>query len=536
MPDTELAYERGPQTPPVRDMTVGDLLRESAAAAPDRVAIVEGMADASARRRWTYAELLEQSEQCARALLARFSPGDHLAIWAPNIPEYTIFQCGAALAGMVMVTINPTFREVELEYCLRQSEAVACFAYPEFRTSPMLEIATTVSERLDQPITVVSFADWAEFIAEGDSECELPEVDPLGPAQIQYTSGTTGAPKGALIPHRGIVNDGHQAAIRAGAQDGAVWLAVLPMFHVGGCGYAGMGTLAMVGTLVPLLSFDAGVALRIIEEERVTIMNPVPTMVVAMMQHPAFATSDLSSLTSISSGGAPVPEEMVRRIEESLGVDFTIVFGQTEASGVITMTTTDDTADAKATTCGLPLPGIEVKIVDSYTGATCKRGETGELLTRGYHTMLGYHNDPEGTARALEPDGWMHTQDLCSMDDRGYIKVDGRIKDMIIRGGENIYPREIEDRLFKHEDIVDVSVVGIPDDYYGEIAAAFVKLVPGSTTTATDLDEFLRRDLTGYKVPGKWYRVDTLPQTLSGKIQKFAIKDKWREGEYTELR
>jgi fatty-acyl-CoA synthase len=534
MRDMNCAYEIGPSTPPVLDMTVGDLLRRTAAAAPERLAIVEGVLGTN-RRRWTYAQLLDESEACARALLTRFPPGAHVAIWAPNIPEYTIFQCGVALAGMVMVTINPTFRAAELEYCLRQSKAVGCFVSSEFRTNPMSDVAKEVAVRIAWPVDVVCFDQWNEFLASADRSRDLPVVDPLSPTQIQYTSGTTGRPKGALIPHRGIVNDGHQAALRAGAKAGAVWLAVLPMFHVGGCVYAGMGTLSMAGTLIPLVNFDADTALRLIEEEHVTIMNPVPTMIIAMMQSPGFESSDLSSLTAISSGGAPVPEDMVRRIEATLGVDFTIVFGQTEASGVITMTTADDTSDDKALTCGRPLPGIEVKIVDPVTGEICRRGETGELLTRGYHTMLGYHDDPEGTAAALEDDGWLHTQDLCSMDGRGYIKVDGRIKDMIIRGGENIYPREIEDELFKHLDIADVSVVGIPDDYYGEIAAAFVKFMPDAATTSHELDEFLRRTMTGYKIPGKWYVVEEFPQTLSGKIQKFAIRDKWREGLYKEL-
>ncbi|UZG59919.1 AMP-binding protein [Rhodococcus opacus] len=530
----DYAYERGPDQPAPEDLTVGEVLRRSAASAPERLAIVEGIAHPD-RRRWTYTELLEQAEACARALLRRYSPGDHIAIWAPNIPEYTIFQCGAALAGMVMVTVNPTFREAELEFCLRQSRAVACFVHPEFRGSPMLEIAGQAVGKLDRPVEITSFGEWNTFLASGDRSTELPEVDPVSPAQIQYTSGTTGRPKGAMLTHRGVVNDGYQAALRAGGQPGAVWLAVLPMFHVGGCVYAGMGTLGLAGTLVPLINFEAGAALRLIEEERVTIMNPVPTMILALMRDSAFETADLSSLKSISSGGAPVPAEMVRQIESKLGVDFTIVFGQTEASGVITMTTTDDSAEDKAQSCGRPLPGIEIKIVDPVDGSICRRGAVGELLTRGYHTMVGYYDNPEGTAAAFSEGGWMNTQDLCSMDERGYIRVEGRAKDMIIRGGENIFPREIEDELFKHDAVADVAVVGVPDEYYGEVAAAFVKLAPGANTSADELDTFLRPRLTGYKIPAKWYLAPEFPQTLSGKIQKFAIRDAWSAGQYQEL-
>ncbi|ODU07622.1 MAG: hypothetical protein ABS81_00510 [Pseudonocardia sp. SCN 72-86] len=515
-------------------MTVGDLLRRAVAMAPDRHAIVEGSADADDRRRWTYTELLRDAEACARALLARHPVGSHLGIWAPNIPEWTVFQCGAALAGMVIVTINPTFREAEARFSLTQSGAVACFTYPAFRGSPMLEIARRIQADLPTLRDVVSFDDWDTFLASGDPSLPLPEVDPSSAAQIQYTSGTTGTPKGAMIPHRGVVNDPRQAAVRAGGQEGAVWLAVLPMFHVGGCVLAGMGVMSLAGTVVPLVNFDAGLALQLIEEERVTITNPVPTMVAAMMQHPSFTSRDLSSLRSLVSGGAPVPAEMVRSFEKALGVDFTIVFGQTETSGVITMTTADDTAEDKTLTCGRPLPGVEIKLVDPVTGQIVPRGTTGELLTRGYHTMLGYLDRPAETAETLEADGWLHTGDLAVMDDRGYIAINGRIKDMIIRGGENLFPREIEDELFQHPALAGAAVIGVPDDYYGEIVAAFVKVRDGATTTAAELTDFLRPRLSGYKIPARWYFVDDYPQTLSGKIQKFAIRQQWEAGDYAE--
>jgi fatty-acyl-CoA synthase len=532
--DDSLSYATGPAEPPVLDMTVGDLLRRVVEMAPDRFAIVEGSEDQQSRRRWTYSELLRDAEACARTLLARYPVGSHVGIWAPNIPEWTVFQCGAALAGMVIVTINPTFREAEVRFSLEQSGAVACFVYPEFRGSPMLAIAQRIHADLPTLQDVFSFADFDAFLASADDTIQLPEVDPLSAAQIQYTSGTTGTPKGAMIPHRGIVNDPRQAAVRAGGQEGGVWLAVLPMFHVGGCALAGMGVMSLAGTVVPLLNFDAGLALKLIEEERVTITNPVPTMVAAMMQHPTFATRDLSSLRSLISGGAPVPAEMVRSFEKALGVDFTIVFGQTETSGVITMTTADDTAEDKALTCGRPLPGIEIKIVDPESGETLPRGERGELLTRGYHTMLGYLNLPEASAATLEPNGWLHTGDLASMDPRGYIAVNGRIKDMIIRGGENLYPREIEDVLYQHPALAGAVVIGVPDDYYGESVAAFVKLKEGATVTDQELVDFLRPKLSGYKIPAHWYFVDEYPQTLSGKIQKFVLREKWEKGYFSE--
>lgn len=529
-PDGSRAHAIGPDDPPVLDMTVGDLLRRAVAMAPERAAIVEGVPGPD-RRRWTYRELLRDAEACARALLARYSPGEHIAIWAPNIPEYTVFQCGAALAGMVMVTINPTFRAAELTFSLRQSKAVACFTYSEFRGNPMLETAQKAAAELPDLREVVCFDDWVAFLASGDLTAALPVVSPTSAAQIQYTSGTTGTPKGAMIPHRGLVNDPRQSAVRAGGREGAVWLALLPMFHVGGCVLAGMGCLSLAGTLV-VSNFEPGLALTLIEEERVTITNPVPTMVAAMMAHPSFGTRDLTSLRSLISGGAPVPSEMVRRFEKALGVDFTIVFGQTETSGVITMTTVDDALEDKALTSGRPLPGVEIRIADPETGTTLRRGELGELLTRGYHTMLGYHDNPHATAATLEPDGWLRTRDLCSMDERGYITVAGRTTDMIIRGGENVYPREIEDELFRHDALAGAVVVGLPDDYYGEVVGAFVVVKDGHSVTPDQLREFLRPRLSGYKIPTTWVFVPAYPQTLSGKIQKFAIRDAWRKGEY----
>lgn len=526
----EESYVAGPSTPPVVDISVGEALREVASQVPDRIAIVEGIAEN--RRRWTYAELLRDAEACARALLQRYEPGTRVAVWVPNAPEFTIYQFGAALAGMVLVTINPTFRESELRFSIEQSGARVCLVYPEFRGTAMWELAERVRDSVDGFDDIINVDSFRDFLDSADPSTVIPSVDPLSPAQIQYTSGTTGVPKGAMIPHRAIVNDPRQAAILAGGRDGDAWMGILPLFHVGGCVLGGMGALSLRGTFVPLLNFEAGLALRLIEEEKVNIMNPVPTMVAAMMQHPDFASRDLSSLRSIISGGATVPPEMVKAIEESLGVDFTIVFGQTETTGVITMTTVDDTIEDKAQTSGLPLPGIEVKISDPESGRTMPVGEVGELMTRGYHTMVGYNNNPEGTASALEPDGWLHTGDLGIMDERGYIRIAGRIKDMIIRGGENLFPREIEDELFQHDKLASAAVVGVPDPYYGEIAVAFLISKPGESLAGGELVDFLRPRLSGYKIPARWFVVDAFPQTLSGKIQKFAIRDQFLAGAY----
>ena len=526
------SYARGSLEPPVLDISVGDLLRRAVRLAPDRVALVEGLAESANRRRWTYRDLLRDAEACAQALLNRYSPGDHVAIWAPNVPEYTIFQFGVALAGMVMVTINPTFRRDELKFTLEQSCSVACFAWPEFRSVGMLSVARELQSELALLRDVHNLGDLSRFL-DHQGALPLPIVAPASAAQIQYTSGTTGVPKGAVLHHRGITNDAWMAAIHAGGQPGSIWLCLLPMFHVGACVFALLGSVALTGTIVPIFNFDPATALRIIEQEKISLMSAVPTMLLAMMQHPEFAKRDLGSLRTVVSGGAPVPAELVRRIEAELGVAFTIIYGQTEVSGVLTGTAPGDTPEDKAETCGSPLPGIEIKIVNPTTGESCDRGLVGELVTRGYHTMLGYHGLPEATAETVDQDGWLHTGDLCTMDDRGYIKVVGRLKDMIIRGGENVYPREIEEHLFKHEAVANVAVVGLPDYRYGEIVGAFVVLKEDAAVSAADLASFLRQLISGYKVPEQWFFVRDYPQTASGKIQKFEIRKRWEQGRYS---
>ena len=520
------SYERGSGDVDVLDVTVGDLLRMAVAEAPDRTALVEGISDAQARRRWTYQELLADAEACARALLKRAEPGSHVAIWASNIPEYVVFQFGAALAGMVMVTLNPAFRRQELVYTLQQSQADLLVAAPGFRGRDTISIAQEALAECSGVKELVNMDDWDGFLASGDPAAVLPEVEPSSAAQIQYTSGTTGFPKGAMLDHRGLANDGRMAGRTAGATPGAVWLALLPMFHVGGCVYACLGTIGLAGTLVTT-NFDAELALQLVEEERVTISNPVPTMLIAMMDHPSFKHRDLSSLRYISSGGATVPAVLVKRFEAALGVDFTIVFGQTETSGVVTMTRPADTPEDKANTSGLPLPGVEVRIAEPATLEVLSRGEVGEIQTRGYHTMICYHNDPEATAATLLPDGWLRTGDLGSIDDRGYLAVRGRLKEMVIRGGENVFPREIEDLLLSHPGVLEAVVVGVPHDYYGEVCAAFVCADGEANLTETALVEFLTDTVASYKIPEYWYFVNDLPKTLSGKIQKFKLREEW---------
>ncbi|MEO1064553.1 MAG: AMP-binding protein [Actinomycetota bacterium] len=509
--------------PPIRELTVGGLLREAAAEAPDATALVAGMPDPADRRRWTYAELLTESERVARALLARFEPGERVAVWAPNVPEWVMLEFGCGLAGVVLVTVNPAFQSQEVDYVLRQSGASGVITMGEFRGNPMLATVTELQSDLPQLREVISLADWDDFLASGDPARELPEVDPGAPAQIQYTSGTTGFPKGAVLHHRGIVNNARDIMERNDPPSGSAYVNPMPLFHTGGCviGVLGCAWRRMAHVLV--LAFDPGLVLELIETERSSSMAGVPTMLIAMIEHPDFATRDLSSVQVVTSGGSTVPEPLVRRIEESLGANFTIVFGQTECSPVATMTRPADSVEDKGRTLGQALPSMETKIIDPGTGDVVPIGEVGEFCTRGYHVMLGYHENPEATAEAIDADGWLHTGDLCSMDERGYCSIEGRLKDMIIRGGENIYPREIEDLLFAHPAIGEVAVVGIPDDTWGEIVGAFIRFAPGEELTETELRAYCRDHLAPHKTPVQWHVVDEFPLTGSGKIQKFKL-------------
>ena len=517
---------------PVLEMTVGGLLRRAAAERPDRVALVAGLPDAAARRRWTYAELLGDAERVARALLSRFEPGERLAVWAPNIPQWVLLEFGAGLAGLVLVTVNPAYRPSELEYVLRQSRASGIFLVPEFRGNPMRSSLEQVHPDLPDLREVISFDEWDSFTAAAPAGLDLPDVTPDAPAQIQYTSGTTGFPKGAHLHHRGITNNARFTADRLEVADGDVWLNPMPLFHTGGCVLGALGSVWAMATHVPVLAFDPGLVLELAETEGANIMGGVPTMLIAMMEHPDFASRNLSSLRSVVSGGSTVPAALVRRIESGLGIRFGIVFGQTEASPVITQTRLDDTPEDKAETIGQPQPQQEVKVSDAETSEVVAPGQIGEICCRGYNVMLGYFEMPDATAEAIDADGWLHTGDLGTMDDRGYLRIEGRLKDMVIRGGENLYPREIEELLFTHPAVAEVAVLGVPDEKWGEELAAVVRLAAGTeAVTDAELRAYVRERLAPQKAPRRWAFVDEFPLTPSGKIQKFVLRERLVKGE-----
>jgi fatty-acyl-CoA synthase len=350
---------------------------------------------------------------------------------------------------LVLVTVNPAYTATELEYVLRQSRAAGLFLLPEYRANPMAKSLEAVRPGLPDLREAILFTEWQGFLASaGPAEASLPEVRPSDAAALLYTSGTTGFPKGAVLNHRGMTNDARLIAQRWGMAEGDVMVNPMPLFHAGGCVMAVLGAVAKLGTYVPVVAFDAGLVLELIETERAAFSGGVPTMLIAMMEHPDLAGRDLSSLRSVGSGGAPVPADLVRRIEASLDVQFAIVFGQTECMAVATMTRLDDAPEDNAETVGLALPQIEIKVIDPLSGEAVAPGTLGELCIRGFSVMTGYYDMPEATASAIDVDGWLHTGDLGTMDERGYCKIQGRLKDMIIRGGENIYPREVEAVLY----------------------------------------------------------------------------------------
>jgi len=510
---------------PVLETTVGGILRAAAAAGPDLTAMVAGVPDPAQRRRWTYAELLAEAEQAAGALSIRFAPGERVAVWAPNLPEWVILEFAAALAGLVLVTVNPAYRPGELAYVLNQSDAAGIFLVPEFR-SPMGRFLDEVRPELPGLREVVYFTGWDEFLATAPAQAALPDVRPDDIAQIQYTSGTTGFPKGAELHHRGLTNNARFYAERIALRPGEVYVNPMPLFHTAGCGMGVLGAVQSLAVDVPVLAFDPALVLELLEAERAVMFGGVPTMMIAMLGHPDIERRDLSSLRVAVSGGSPVPAELVRQVEARLGVRFSIVFGTTECSPLVTQVKLDDSDQDRAETLGTPLPRTEVMIADVAGGGPVPVGQPGELCARGYLVMRGYHDAPDASAAAIDSEGWYHTGDLASLDGRGYLRIEGRIKDMIIRGGENIYPREIEDALFAHPAVAEAVVIGVPDERWGEVVAAYVRPVPGQPAPSPgELREYCREHLAPYKTPQHWVLVEAFPMTPSGKIQKYKLRE-----------
>ncbi|MEJ7935013.1 AMP-binding protein [Sphingobium sp. AN558] len=511
----------------VSEMTLGDLLRDCAQAVPDRIALKESPDMEGRQRSWTYAQALAAAERSARGLLALFRPGEHVAIWAHNVPEWWLVEFGAALAGIVLVTINPASREKEVAYILENSDAVGLITVRYCRGSDHLAMLAQVRDRLPLLREVLILDDWSDFMAAAPVDGELPQISPSDPVMIQYTSGTTGKPKGARMRHRGIVNSSKFATACFDAGDGSVWMNCVPMFHTGGSVHSTCGALWNRGTLILPPQFEAGLMLRMIEQERVTITTTVPTMAIALLEHPGFDDMDFSSLKVLTCGGAPVAPELVERIERHFGCEFMMIFGQTEMSGMICSTVRGDSVEHVSRTVGTPLGPTEVRIVDTASGAILPVDTIGEICLRSACVLQDYYKNPTATAEAIEPDGWFHTGDLGTVRADGYLTITGRSKDMLIRGGENIYPREIEDQLLEHPAVSDTAVFGVPDERWGEQIAVAVRLKPGATADESELKAFLEARIARFKLPKYWWFVDEFPTTTSGKVQKFALKERY---------
>ena len=512
---------------PILETTVGGVLRAQAALAPDAEALVEADIAGELRRRWTYAELLADAERLARALLSRYRPGERIAVWAPNVPEWVILEYAAALAGLTLVTANPAYRPRELQYVLQQSGAVGLFIVTEHRGNPMAEVAAEVAAHAPALREVVDLEDAAALYAGAMATTALPEVRPGDPVQIQYTSGTTGFPKGVVLHHRGITNNARLSMTRMRLRQGDAVLNVMPLFHTAGCGLLTLGAVQFGGRLILARLFDPERALDIVEAERADFVLGVPTMLVALLEAGAARPRDLSCVRTMGSGGAMVPPELVRRIRAEFGCDFYVVYGQTESSCLLTIASPDD-----CETVGQPLAHTAICIRAPQTHRVQPLGAIGEICARGYGVMLGYNDNLEATASAVDAEGWLRTGDLGVMDAGGCVRITGRVKEMIIRGGENLFPAEIENVLLEHADVLEAAVVGAPDERWGEIVVCFVRLAPGASLDRAALTAHCRERISPQKTPAHWVAVKDWPLTGSGKIQKFVLRERFVAGEF----
>ncbi|HWF01238.1 MAG TPA: AMP-binding protein [Caulobacteraceae bacterium] len=517
---------------PVLESTVGGVLRARAQASPDAEALIEADIAGELRRRWTYGELLAEAERVAQALLSRYRPGERITVWAPNVPEWVILEYAAGLAGLVLVTANPAYRPRELRFVLEQSRSVGLFIVREHRGNPMAAIAAEVAAQLPALRDWVDIEDPAALAAGDGGKTALPDVRPSDAAQIQYTSGTTGFPKGAVLHHRGITNNARFSVARMGLRRGDTILNFMPLFHTAGCGLLTLGAVQSGARMILARLFDPARMLDLVEDQRVEVLLGVPTMLSAMLEAQAARPRSLASVRIAASGGAMVSPELSRQVRAEFGCNFHIVYGQTESSCLLTMTHSDDDEADVCESVGQPLPQTEVSIRDPRTNTVRPAGAVGEICVRGYGVMLGYNDDPDGTAKAVDADGRLHTGDLGTLDARGYLKITGRVKEMIIRGGENLFPAEIENVLAEHPDVVEAAVVGAPDQRWGEVVVAFVRLAPGATLDRAALVAHCRERISPQKTPAHWVAVEAWPLTGSGKVQKFVLRDRFVAGEF----
>jgi fatty-acyl-CoA synthase len=535
---TALSYAHGTSTTPLLGDTIGANLARAVAAWPDREALV----DVPSGRRWTYAEFGAAVDEVARGLLAKgVTTGDRVGIWAVNCPEWVLVQYATARIGAIMVNINPAYRAHELEYVLKQAGIGVLIASLAHKGSDYRALVGQVRGRCPELRETFHIGDpsWDALTAAaaGVPAERLDEVAAgLGcddPVNIQYTSGTTGFPKGATLSHHNILNNGYWVGRTVGYSEQDRICLPVPFYH---CFGMVMGNLAATShgacIVVPAPSFDPVATLEAVQQERCTSLYGVPTMFIAELNLPEFASYDLTSLRTGIMAGSPCPVEVMKRVVAEMHMEeVSICYGMTETSPVSLQTRMDDDLEHRTGTVGRVLPHIEVKITDPATGVTTPRGTPGELCTRGYSVMLGYWAEPEKTAEAVDAGRWMHTGDLAVMREDGYVEIVGRIKDMIIRGGENIYPREIEEFLYAHPKIADVQVVGVPHERYGEeVLACVIPRDPADPLTLEELRAFCADRLAHYKIPSRLTLLDSFPMTVSGKVRKVELRERHTEG------
>jgi len=514
-------------------VTIGAMLRASAARAPGQPALKSLGYDGAVLRTWTYGELLHDTERLARALAARHAEGARIAAYANNVPEWVLLELACGLAGVTLVTVNPAYQKRELKYVLEQSRSEAIYYVADFRGNPMQAIADTVCDEISAIRHRILLTDHAALFA-GEDEGKLRDPKPSDPVQIQYTSGTTGFPKGALLHHNGLVLNGIETMKRAGLQPGDTFVHNMPLFHTTGCAILVLGGLGIGATMLLAPMFDPDMIVKVIARERTTFILGVPTMLVALIESVQKSGADVSSITRIMSGGAMVPPELCRKARAVFGAPIQIVYGQTETSPVLTQAWYEDSEEDLTQTIGQPAPFTELSIRDPATGKVVPIGAQGEICARAYSVMLGYNDNPSATAQTIDAEGWLHTGDLGRMDARGYVKITGRVKEMIIRGGENLFPAEIENALLEHEAISEIAIVGIPDEKWGEQVACFMRGNAGPRPTNAELRTFIRERLSPQKTPAYWIWVDEWPLTGSGKIQRFKLAEAFANGAFAD--
>ncbi|MGB5325606.1 MAG: AMP-binding protein [Pseudomonadales bacterium] len=538
----------------LQPQTVYEMMAQQACRFGHKDALLEITSTGDSGRSWTYSALHEEAERLARALSTRHRQSARVAIFANNLPEWVLMELACAYAGLVLVTVNPSLRAAELHYILEQSKAEAIYYAAQVRGSKLRDVIDAAIADADQPLICIELEDEVALFA-GWEQGVPRETSPEDVVQIQYTSGTTGFPKGAQLHQHGLVASGRDILRRVGVHEGARVPGYMPLFHTSGCGIMTLGGLGCGATILLMHDFDPVVALQLVEAQGVTFLSGVPTMLVAIFDVAEKTGRDLSQIKGLMSGGSVVAAELNRRAQKLCGVPVLNSYGQTEASPGIAGTWPDDTDEDICETIGQPYPHIDVAILKPGSSDICPLQEQGEICVRGYNVMTAYNNNPAATRDAIDKEGWLHTGDLGSMDARGYIRITGRVKEMIIRGGENLFPAEIENAMLAHPGIAEVAVVGVPDEKWGELVACFMRIraLPdgnmgisidnGSDNTndvdarpsAEELKKFIRARLSPQKTPAYWIWVSEWPLTGSGKIRKFVLREKFLAGEYQIL-